>query len=190
MTMPQEITELLNQWKGGDREALDRLVPIVYADLRQLAKHYLGGERAEHTLQTTALVNEAYMKLAQAESVNWQDRKHFFRVAARIMRHILVNYALAHKADKRGGGQQDLPLDEVMIAAEGRDVEIIALNEALEKLAEVDERKTQLIELRYFAGLDQEQTAEALGISRATLNREWRLAKAWLHAYLTKREKQ
>lgn len=192
MDTPHDITRLLSQWKGGDKEALDRLVPIVYQDLKQMAKRYLRHERPEHTLQTTALVNEAYMKLAQGDKVNWQDRQHFFRVVARIMRHILVNYALANQAEKRGGGVKNkVVLDNVifLVASEGVNMEITALNDALEKLAEIDERKSQIVELRYFAGLSQEQTAEALGISRATLNREWRLAKAWLYTYLHNEDK-
>lgn len=188
MTVPHDITELLAQWNVGDKDALDRLLPIVYEDLKRIAKKYLRSERPDHTLQTTALVNEVYMRLAQGEALNWQDRQHFFRVAARIMRHILVNYAVASQAEKRGGAKCTIAIDDVIVAAQGHEMEITALNEALEKLAEIDERKSQIIELRYFGGLDQEQTAEALGISRATLNREWRLAKAWLHLFLTDKE--
>jgi RNA polymerase sigma factor (TIGR02999 family) len=176
-----DVTQLLLDWSKGDQESLDKLLPVVYQELRRLAQHYLQQERPDHTLQATALVHEAYLKLVDTTSVQWQNRAHFFAVAAQVMRHILVDAARQRCAQKRGGGQK-LPLDEAIeVPDEPDDANLVALDEALNKLAEVDPRQSKIIELRYFGGLSVEETAEALGISPTTVKREWRVARAWLH---------
>jgi RNA polymerase sigma factor (TIGR02999 family) len=178
---PAEVTVLLRQWSDGDHQALDRLMPLVYEELRRVAHRRLAGERTGHTLQTTALVHEAYGRLAEAD-LPWQDRAHFFALAARTMRRILVDYARSRLAEKRGGGAQAVPLDQltVELSAGGEDAEILALHEALEALERQDPRKAQVIEAHIFGGLTYEETAAALGISPATVDRDLRLAKAWL----------
>lgn len=178
---PEEITRLLADWGGGDREALDKLAPLVHAELRRIARRQMSGERPGHTLQATALVNEAYLKLAGQENFHWQNRAHFFAVCAQVMRHILIDHARAHARDKRGGGAIHVSLDEAAVLVEGRAEEFVALDEALRALEAVDPQKGRVVELRYFAGLSIEETAEVLSISPTTVRREWRRAKAWLY---------
>jgi RNA polymerase sigma factor (TIGR02999 family) len=175
----EHISRLLQAWTREDPSARDALVPIVYDELHRLAHHYMRGERAGHTLQTTALVNEAYLRLADIEQLHWTDRAHFFAMAATMMRRILVDHARAHARDKRGGGVVMTSLD-ADLAAPARDIDVIALDEALERLAKIDPRQARLVELRYFAGLTIDEAAEALRISPGTLKREWVIAKAWL----------
>jgi RNA polymerase sigma factor (TIGR02999 family) len=180
-TSATEVTVLLRQWGAGDQKALERLMPLVYEELRRVAHRRLAGERTGHTLQTTALVHEAYGRLAEAD-LPWQDRAHFFALAARTMRRILVDYARSRLAAKRGGGAEAVPLDQltVELSAGGEDAEILALHEALEALERQDPRKAQVIEAHIFGGLTYDETAAALGISPATVDRDLRLAKAWL----------
>jgi len=184
-SLPQEITQLLASWSQGDKVALDQLVPLVYPELRRLAKRHMGRENPDHTLQTSALINEAYLKLVDQQDVEWQNRAHFFAVAAQVMRHILVDHARTRNYAKRGGGAPKLPLDEAAVLTEQRAGELIALDDALKDLAALDERKSQLIELRFFGGLSMEETAEVMNISPSTVQREWRAAKAWLHHTMT-----
>lgn len=174
-----EVTQLLNAWCSGDTEALDRLAPVVESELRRLARVYLSREDAGHTLQPTALINEAYLRLIEWKAVGWQNRAHFYAVAAKMMRRILVNQALARKREKRGGEAVLVSLTEADGSPGGR-VDLTALDEALTSLAQLDERKSQLVELRFFGGLSAEETAEALCISLRTVHREWDLARAWL----------
>ena len=174
-----QISQLLQAWTRHDPAARDALVPIVYDELHRLAHHYMRGERAGHTLQTTALVNEAYLRLADVEQLHWTDRAHFFAMAATMMRRILVDHARAHARDKRGGGVVMTSLD-ADLAAPARDIDVLALDEALERLAQIDPRQARLVELRYFAGLTIDEAAEALRISPGTLKREWVIARAWL----------
>ena len=179
----EQISQLLKAWAGQDPAARDALVPIVYDELHRLAHHDMRTERAGHTLQTTALVNEAYLRLVDVDRMEWRDRAHFFGMAATMMRRILVDHARAHARDKRGGGVVMTSLDED-VAAPSREVDVVALDDALQRLAEIDERQARLVELRYFAGLTIEEAAEALGISASTLKREWAIAKAWLYREL------
>ena len=178
---PQEITRLLADWNAGDAGALERLAPLVYAELRRIARRQIGREREGHTLQATALVNEAYLRLAGGGGLAVQDRAHFYAVCAQVMRHVLVDHARAHARDKRGGGAPHVPLDEAAHAAAAGSAELVALDEALRGLEEVDSQKARVVALRYFAGLGVEETAEVLGISPTTVRREWRRAKAWLY---------
>lgn len=183
----QNITRMLKNWSGGDREALDQLLPYVYDELRRQASRYLRRERPDHTLQTTALIHEAYLKLIDQRKVEWQNRAHFFAVAAQAMRRILVDYARTKKREKRGGDDVKLQLDEAInIAAGEKSIDLVALDEALTRLAEFDERQARVVELRYFSGMTEDETAEVLDISPATVRRDWRMAKAWLHSELTK----
>lgn len=175
-----ELTELLIKWSKGDKAALDELMPVVHSELRRLARRYMARERPGHTLQTTALINEAYMRLVDLQGVEWQDRAHFFAVAAQIMRHILVDHARKYQSDKRGAGLQKVPLDEVDIANQERAAELVTLDDALNELAALDPRQSQIVELRFFGGLTVEETAEVTGIAPITVMREWRTAKAWL----------
>jgi RNA polymerase sigma factor (TIGR02999 family) len=177
---PSNVTQLLVDWSKGDRDALDRLVPIVYEELRRQASRYLRRERAGHTLQTTALIHEAYMRLVDQRNVDWQNRAHFFGIAAQLMRRILVDHARSRKRAKRGGSDIRVSLDEATIRATPQDLDIVALNEALERLIEIDPHQGRIVELRFFSGLNVEETAEVLRISPATVKREWRIAKAWL----------
>ncbi len=179
------ITELLHEWREGNQQALDQLMPLVYDELRHLAAHHMKSERASHTLQATALVNEAYIRLVKMD-VPWQDRAHFFAVAARLLRRILVDHAKSHRRAKRGGDQIRVTLNEYLISDEPDD-DIIALDDSLKNLASFDERKSQIIELHFFGGLTYEETAEALDISPVTVHRELRLAKAWLHRELNRK---
>lgn len=175
-----EITTLLRAWRGGDEQARDQLVPVVYPELRRLARRYMRHERPGHTLQTTALVNEAYLRLVDVNGVSWQDRAHFFAVSAQIMRRILVDAARARVTAKRGAGAPRVNLDEVPDVSSVRAGELMAIDEALSRLAQVDARKAQVIELRFFGGLSVEETAEVLKISPQSVMRDWKLAKAWL----------
>lgn len=175
-----QITALLRAWRGGDQEARDQLVPVVYPELRRLAQRYMRRERSGHTLQTTALVNEAYLRLVDISGVTWQDRAHFFAVSAQIMRRILVDAARARITAKRGSGAPRVNLDEVPDVSSVRAGELTAIDEALTRLAQVDARKAQVIELRFFGGLSVEETAEVLKISPQSVMRDWKLAKAWL----------
>jgi RNA polymerase sigma factor (TIGR02999 family) len=181
---PHRVTQLLQQWSHGDDAALAELTPLVYEELRRLAHHYMEGERPGHTLQTTALVNEAYLRLADQTNPNWQSRAHFFAVAARAMHQILVSYARRDRAQKRGGGALKVELDEAAIVSPEQSKEIVDLHEALERLAALDSRKAQVVELKYFGGLNYDEIAEVLKISRVTVRRDWEFAKVWLYTEL------
>lgn len=177
---PGAATQLLLAWSGGDRQALDRMVPLVYDELHGLAARYLGGERPDHTLQPTALVHEAYLRLVNQRQVDWRNRAQFLGVAASIMRRVLVNHARHRAAAKRGGGKEHVSLSLVEAPSGGADIELVALEEALRRLEELDSRKARVVELRFFGGLTMEEVAEVLEISRATVEREWSFARAWL----------
>jgi RNA polymerase sigma-70 factor, ECF subfamily len=179
------LTGLLVEWREGDQAALDRLMPLVYDQLRRIA--YVQRERNGHTLQTSALVNEAYLRLAD-QKVLWQNRAHFFAVAARVMRHILIDHARRRRYAKHGGDAQQVPIDDAAVMSLDRAAELIALEEALDELAQLDQRKSRVVELRYFGGLSLEETAEALNISLMTVRRDWRAAKAWLYRRLKETE--
>lgn len=174
-----ELTQLLRAWSDGDAAALDQLTPMVVNELKRIARRHIHAERAEHTLQTTALVNEAYLRLLDVENVRWEDRAHFFAICARIMRRILVEAARARMAEKRGGAALRVTFDDALPAI-GRESEFVALEEALTALAEFDERKAKVIELRFFGGLSVEETAHVLKISEQSVHRDWRLARSWL----------
>jgi RNA polymerase sigma factor (TIGR02999 family) len=180
MTSPEVVTRLLLNWSQGDETALDQLMPLVYAELHRLAASYLSRERSNHTLQPTALVNEAYLRLIDQNSVAWQNRAQFFGIAAQMMRRILVNHARDRHADKRGGDAIRLSLDDAISFFEERDVNLVALSDALEQLAKLDLRQSQIVELRFFGGLTIEEVAEHLHASPATIKREWTTAKLWL----------
>jgi len=181
---PQHVTQLLADWSHGDDAALGELTPLIYEELRRLAHHQMAGQRPDHTLQTTALVNEAYLRLTSQTHPSCQDRVHFFAVAARAMRQILVNYAKSNQAQKRGGGAFKVELDETAIVSPEESKEIVDLHEALERLATLDSRKAQVVELKYFGGLNYDEMAEVLKISRVTVRRDWEFARAWLHTEL------
>ena len=181
---PPDVTQLLKAWGGGDQQALNELMPAVYAEIRKLAGSYLRRERPDHTLQATALVNEAYLRLVDQRSVQWQNRAHFFGIAAQIMRRILVDHARMQKAEKRGSGQTPLVLDEALEIAADRQLDFVALDDALKTLAELDPRQAQIVELRFFGGLSIEETAEVAQLSPATIKREWAGARAWLRREL------
>jgi len=176
----ESITQLLTEWRDGDETALDRLIPLVYEELRRLAHHYLRRERPGYTLQTSALVNEAYLRLVDHKGMRWQNRAHFYAVAAQAMRRILVDHARSRDAAKRGGGANLIGLDEAATAAQMQAANLLALNEALNQLALIDKRKSRIVELRYFGGMSVEETAEVIGVSPVTVMREWSSAKAWL----------
>jgi RNA polymerase sigma-70 factor (ECF subfamily) len=182
MTEPSagEVTQLLLAWRNGDQEAVDKLLPLVYEELHRLAARYMGRERTDHTLQTTALVNEAYVRLTDGGLVHWQDRSHFFAVSAQIMRRILVDAARAHRSDKRGGEHPHVSFDEALTVSPEPRPDLLALDEALNALAAIDPRKSKVVELRFFGGLSVQETAQALNVSPDTVMRDWRLAKAWL----------
>jgi RNA polymerase sigma-70 factor, ECF subfamily len=188
MDMPsvsqQRVTELLAQWSNGDNAALVVLTPLIYEELRRLAHHHMDGQRPDHTLQTTALVNEAYLRLADQTSPHWQNRAHFFAVAARAMRQILVSYARSQRAQKRGGGALRIDLNEAALVSPEESKEIVDLHEALERLAELDSRKARVVELKYFGGLNYDEIATVLKISRITARRDWEFAKVWLYTEL------
>lgn len=181
------ITQMLRDWGDGKPGVIDDLLPLVYSELHRQAAAYLRRERPNHTLQTTALVNEAYLKLIDQRHVEWKSRGHFFAIAAQVMRRILVDHARTRHREKRGGSAEDVPLEEALLAvADESDVDVIALDEALTRLAKFDPEQERLVELRYFAGLSLDEAADVLGISRATAAREWAVAKAWLHRELTR----
>ena len=181
----KHITELLVGYGRGDKEALDQLMPIVYEELRRQAARYLRKERPGHTLQTTALIHEAYVRLVDQRHVQWQNRAHFFGIAAQLMRRILVDHARTKKRVKRGGSDIRVSLGDADVAVKGQDLDVVALDEALQRLAQLDEQQSRVVELRFFSGLSVEETAEVLGISKATVKRDWSMAKAWLHRELT-----
>ena len=176
----QEVTRLLLAWRHGRQDALDELIPIVYEDLRRQAHHYLKREQTGHSLQTTALINETYLRLLDCNSVSWKNRAHFFAVTARMMRRILVNYARSRRSQKRGGGLEKTALDQKLTFSIARDSDLVALDDALNELALRDERRSRVVELRFFGGLSIEETAEVLGVCPDTVVRDWRLAKVWL----------
>lgn len=180
-----EITQLLKSWTAGDRRALEKLTPLVYAQLHRVAQRYMAGERTGHTLQTTALVNEVYLRLADCRAMNWQDRAHFFAVSAHLMRRILIDFARSRSYQKRGQGAVHISLEEAPTVSSEPDANLVALDYALQALAEVDERKSKVVELRFFGGLSIEEAAEVLGISEETVVRDWRLAKVWLLREMT-----
>lgn len=179
-TSSATVSQLLRAWGDGDKTALDRLTPIVYKELRSLAGRYLQRERAGHSLQTTALVNEAYIRLVDYTRMKWQDHAHFFAVSAQLMRRILVEHARRHNL-KRGGGVPHIPLDKAAVVGGARGADVVALDEAIDALAQIDARKAQVVELRFFGGLSVEETAEALSVSPVTVLRDWSTAKAWLY---------
>ena len=180
------ISKLLVEWRDGDKTALDRLVPLVYRELRRLAGYYMRRQRADHTLQTSALINEAYLRLMDHKNMRWENRAHFYAVAAQAMRRILVDHARSRSYAKRGGGVLKVSFDEAVIGAEERGAELIALDDALKDLDLIDPRKCQIVEMRYFGGLSVDETAEALGVSPVTVMRDWRSAKGWLLRAITK----
>jgi RNA polymerase sigma factor (TIGR02999 family) len=182
-----QVTQLLVRWRDGDREALDTLMPIVYAELRRMAHGYLQRERSDHTLQSTALVHEAYIRLVRQKLPQWQNRAHFFGVAARLMRQILVEYARGHQADKRGGNACRITLEESSLVAQQSNLDVVVLDDALQDLAKLDEQQSRIVELRFFAGLSIDDTSEVLGISPATVSREWMTARIWLHREISRR---
>ena len=184
-TPPSNVTQLLVNWGNGDQDALNQLLPLVNDELRRLARNCLRRERPGHTLQPTALVNEAYLRLINQQHVQWQNRAHFFGIAAQLMRRILVDHARRHAYAKRGGGAIQVSFDEGMAVTEAKAAELLAVHEALEKLTALDARKGHIVELRFFGGLNLDETAEVLNISSPTVQREWRAAKAWLHRLLT-----
>jgi len=183
---PHEITQLLVNWGNGDQAALDKLMPLVYKELHRLAHHYMRRERPGHTMQTTALVNEAYLKLVDQRNVDWQNRAHFFAISAQLMRRILVDQARSHAYAKRGGGARKVSLDEVAHLSLVKAAELVALDDALQGLAAIDPRQARVVELRFFGGLTIQETAEVLGLSSATIKSEWQTAKAWLYHQLSK----
>jgi RNA polymerase sigma factor (TIGR02999 family) len=186
--IPGDVTQLLVQWKGGDRESLDRLIPLVYKELRLIAQRFLRQERPGHTLQSTALVHEAYMRLVDQSRTNWQNRAHFFGVAATIIRNILVDHARARQATKRGGPMPTLSLEEAVALPRKRDLELIAVDDALLSLSQFDPQQSRIVELRFFGGLTIEETSEVLRISESTVKRDWILAKTWIGRALANSE--
>jgi RNA polymerase sigma-70 factor (ECF subfamily) len=188
MPAPSELTQLLLDWSQGNKNALDKLMPLVYDELRSLARRYLSRESTGHTLQTTALVNEAYMRLIDQNRVQWQNRAHFFAISAQLMRRILVDHARKQHYAKRGGDAIKLSLDDVALLSKEKAAELVALDEALEQLAELDSRRSRVVELRFFGGLNNEEIASVLGISANTVMRDWNLARAWLYKTVTKNE--
>ena len=184
MADQEELTQILAEWSGGDSDAFERLIPLVISELRQRAEGYLRRERSNHTLQPTALVNEIYIQLLDQQRIQWRDRTHFFAVSARMMRHMLVDHARARAAEKRGGKFEMVPLEEAREGTDAKSVDLLALDEALNALAELSPRQAKVIELRYFAGLTLEETAEVLDVNRITVGRDWRNARAWLRRRL------
>jgi RNA polymerase sigma factor (TIGR02999 family) len=187
-TSPSQVTLLLSRWRGGDREALDTLMPLVYEELRRLARHYLQQERRDHTLQSTALVHEAYVRLIGQSPPEWKSRAHFFGVAARLMRQILVDHARGHRAAKRGGNSLKLTLQEGLVGRKGKELDVVALDDALNTLAELSPQQSHIVELRFFSGLTIEDTSEVLGVSPATVKRGWTTARAWLFREMNQSE--
>lgn len=187
MSESQEVTLLLTALTRGDDGAASKLIPVVYAELRRLAGSYMRRERVDHTLQATALVHEAYLKLIEQRSANWQSRAHFFGVAAQLMRRILIDHARGHSRQKRGGEQKKVSLDEAFVFSEKQADELLAVDDSLNRLAEIDPRQARVVELRFFGGLSVEEAAEVLGVSPKTIKRDWSVAKAWLYADLKER---
>jgi len=190
LVAPPDITTLLAAWSGGDAQALPRLISAVYPELRRIARQHLGGRRADQTLESAALANEAYLKLIRAGSIRCENRAHFLALCSQIFRRILVDHARRRRATKRGGRSERVPLDDVLLGAETRGIEILALNEALESLGEIDARKARVVELRYFGGLSVEETAEVLGITPIRVKRDWDKARAWLFGILSQEPHQ
>jgi RNA polymerase sigma-70 factor (ECF subfamily) len=186
--LPEQITELLLCWSQGDKEALEQLVPLVSAELRRMARRYMAKERTDHTLQTSALINEAYLRLVNQQSAEWKDRAHFFAVAAQIMRHILIDHARKYQYEKRGAGAQKIELNDAAVLGQQRAKELIALDDALIELAAFDTRKSQIVELRFFGGLTIDEVAEVTSTSPATVKRELQAAKIWLKQMMTHAE--
>jgi len=182
-----EITELLVAWSDGDKSALEKLTPLVYQELHRLARGYLRGEREGHTLQTTDLAHEAYLRLVDASQMRWQNRAHFFAVSAQLMRHILVDFARARRKLKRGGDAQQVPLDDALTVEAGHSAELVALDDALKDLARLDERQSKVVELRFFGGLTESEIAEVLQVSPRTVSSDWNLARSWLSRELSRR---
>ena len=180
-----EITQLLAEWSEGNQSALDELYPLVYDELHRLARRYMSRERQDHTLQTTALINEAYVRLVDQKNVHWANRSHFFAISAQIMRRILIDHARRHAYAKRGGGAQQVSLEEAAIVSRAAGAELLRLDEALKSLAHMDPRRSQVVELRYFGGLNNEEIAGVLNISENTVTRDWNMARAWLHQQLS-----
>jgi RNA polymerase sigma-70 factor, ECF subfamily len=176
----QQVTDLLQAWSDGDETALERLMPLVYDELHRLAKGYMRRERSGHTLQTTALINEAYLRLIERSHTRWENRAHFFAISAQLMRQILVDFARSRRSRKRGGEEFQVSLGKALTVPVKRDADLVALDDALRALAAIDERKSRIVELRFFGGLSEEETAEALKISPATVKRDWKVAKVWL----------
>jgi RNA polymerase sigma factor (TIGR02999 family) len=183
---PQDVTKLLLAWNDGDQVARDELMSVVYQELRRLAHHYMRRESPGHTLQTSGLVNEAFLRLVDQRDVQWRNRAHFFGIAAQMMRRILVDYARSRRYAKRGGGIPNLSLEEALIVSDERTAEVVALDETLQRLAEIDPRKSRIVELRFFGGLSIEETAEVLAVSPGTVMRDWTLAKAWLRREMSR----
>src|SRR4051812_27749964 len=182
---PSQITQMLIELTDGNTEVVDRIYPFIYDELRKLAGSYLRRERSDHTLQPTALVHEAYMKLIDQKQVKWQNRAHFFGIAAQVMRRILMDHARKHKAEKRGGYVDKLPLEEeILLVSQDSSSQLLALDDALKTLADLDPQKAKIVELRYFGGLSIEETAQVVGVSVPTINRQWKMAKAWLYGQL------
>jgi RNA polymerase sigma factor (TIGR02999 family) len=186
---PPDVTQLLKAWSNGEQEALDQLIPLVYHELHRLAHGYMGCERSTHTLQSTALVHGAYERLIHLKDMSWQNRAHFFAVSAQLMRRILVDYARARRYSKRGGEWRQVPLNEAVALFRDRQTDIVALDDALRGLADIDPRKSQIVEMRFFGGLGNKEVAEVLGVSQETVLRDWRLAKVWLLRQLSQDER-
>jgi RNA polymerase sigma factor (TIGR02999 family) len=187
MNQSPHITGMLHEWSNGNQEVLENLMPLVYGELHKQASHYLRRERSGHTLQTTALIHEAYIRLIDQHSVNWESRTHFYAIASTLMRRILVDHARAKSRLRRGGNVRTVSFDETTVVLDkGRTIDLIVLDEALNRLREKDERQVRIVECRYFAGLTIEETAAALKVSRTTVSNEWKMAKAWLHRELTR----
>jgi RNA polymerase sigma factor (TIGR02999 family) len=184
----QDVTQLLRAWSNGEQEALDQLIPLVYHELHRLAHRYMGRERSAHTLQSTALVHEAYERLINLKDVNWKNRAHFFAVSAQVMRRILVDYARSRRYSKRGGEWRQVPLNEAVAVFRDHRTDIVALDDALQALAGIDPRKNRVVEMRFFGGLSIKETAEVLNVSEETVVRDWRLAKVWLLRQLSREE--
>ena len=188
MTVPSEVTGLLVDWSNGDQSAYEKLIPLVYAELHRLAHHYMGRERSDHTLQTTALVNEAYVRLVDQRRMRWQNRAQFFGICAELMRRILVDYARKQNYAKRGGGAEKISLDQVAEISEDKPTDLAALDDALKQLATFDARKARVVELRFFGGLNNDEVAEVMGLHPNTVSRDWNAAKAWLYKTVTSDE--
>jgi RNA polymerase sigma-70 factor (ECF subfamily) len=188
MSPPENVTQLLIAWNGGDKDALDKLLPIVYDELRRQAARYLRRERPGHTLQTTALIHEAYLRLIDQKSVHWQNRAQFFGIAAQMMRRILVDHARTKHRAKRGGSDIRVSLTDATSVTKGPDLDLVELDDALNRLAEIDPQQSKIVELKFFSGLNVEETAAALQISPATVKRDWKVAKAWLYREISRNE--